>query len=479
VNSTGTVVPLLPTGGDALILHLMSTHAELASFTGTLIRPHDSSYDEARRLWNGAIDRRPALIARCADAHDAALALDHALTRGLPVAVRGGGHNVAGSAIVDGGVVIDFSELRRVTVDPAQRVARVQPGALWGDVDTAAQTHGLATPAGIVTHTGVAGLSVGGGFGWLSRRWGLTSDNLIAVRVLLADGTLVRAALHEHPDLFWAVCGGGGNFGIVVEFEFRLFELGTEVLAGPLLYRAEQAREVLGFYREFIADAPDELSVFVNLRTAPPLDWVPPDLRGSDILMLIPFHSGDLREGASLMEPLRRFVRPAADLVERKSYLAHQAMFDAGVPHGWSYYWKSHYLPPLTDGAIEVMVERSWQKSAATSYTLLFHLGGAIARVPEDSSAASGRDAAHAMNINAAWESGGPDHPDVDWCRTYFAAMQPHATGGVYVNFLHNDEGDLRVRAAYGSHYERLARIKARYDPDNVFRSNQNIAPAV
>jgi FAD/FMN-containing dehydrogenase len=448
------------------------------TFQGTLIRPEDTAYEAARQLWNGAIDRRPALIAHCADERDAALTLAYALEAGLPVAVRGGGHNVSGSALVDGGVVIDFSGLRGVVVDPVKRLARVQPGALWGDVDVATQAHGLATPAGIVSQTGVAGLTVGGGFGWLSRRWGLASDNLVAVRMLLADGRLVRASDNELPDLFWAVRGGGGNFGIVTEFEFRLFDLGTEVLAGPLLYRADQAAEVLRMYREFIATAPNELSAYVNMRTAPPLDWVPPHLRGTDVLMLIPCYSGDLDEGERVLEPLRRSVAPVADLVRRKPYLSHQAMFDASVPPHWGYYWKSHYLPPLTDDAIDVIVERAWHKTSASSFSILFHLGGAIAEQSEESSAARGRDAAHALNINAAWPDGGPTHPDVAWCREYFAAMTPNATGGVYVNFLHNDEGEARIRAAYGTSYEQLARIKARYDPDNIFRSNQNINPA-
>jgi hypothetical protein len=264
----------------------------------------------------------------------------------------------------------------------------------------------------------------------------------------------------------------------VTAFEFRLHELGTEVLAGPLMYPAAQAADVLRLYREVIADAPRELSVYVNLRTAPPLDWVPPEIQGTDVIMLIPCYSGDLAEGEAVLEPLRRAISPAVDLVGRRPYLAHQSMFDAGVPHHWGYYWKSHYLPPLTDGAIEVMIERAWQKSSPTSYSLLFQLGGAIADLPDDASAAGGRDARHALNINAAWPDGGPTHPDIAWCRDYFAAMEPHATGGVYVNFLHNDEGDERIRAAYGDRYERLAEIKARYDPANVFRSNQNIPPA-
>lgn len=452
--------------------------SSLAGFKGTLIRPHDSGYHEARQLWNGAIDRRPALIARCVDERDAAVALAYALEAGLPVAVRGGGHNVSGSALCDNGVVIDCSGMRRIEVDPVRRRVTVQPGAVWGEFDAATQAHGLATPAGIVSQTGLAGLTVGGGFGWLSRRWGLTSDNLVAARVILADGRLLRTAADELDDLFWALRGGGGNFGIVTEFEFEVFELGTQVLAGPLMYRADQATEVLHLYRDFIATAPNELAVFVTMRTAPPLDWVPPDLRGTDVLMLIPCFSGDLDRGEAILEPLRRAVVPSADLVQRKPYLALQTMFDAAVPAGWGYYWRSHYLPPLSDGAVDVIVERAWQKRSPASFSILFHLGGAIADRSDEASAARSRDAALALNINAAWSEGGPTHPDIAWCRDYFDAMAPHATGGVYVNFLHNDEGEARIRAAYGSSYERLTQIKARYDPGNVFHSNQNIRPA-
>jgi FAD/FMN-containing dehydrogenase len=471
-TSMSSVASSRPRGGGRA-----AAQAGLAQFRGTLLRPHDADYEEARRIWNGAIDRHPALIARCATTDDAAVALAYARAEGLPVSVRGGGHNVAGTALCEGGVVIDFSHLRGVLVDPDQRLARAQPGALWADLDGAAQAHGLATPGGIVSHTGVAGLTLGGGFGWLSRCWGQSSDNLRSVRLLLADGTQVRAAADEHPDLFWAVRGGGGNFGIVTEFEFQLHPLGTSVLAGPLLFTPDQAARVLAFYREFIAQAPDELSVYLTLRTAPPLDWVPPQLRGADVLMVIPFFVGDPDAGEALLRPLRAFGPPAADLVERTPYLAHQSMFDAGVPHHWGYYWKAHYLPPLTEASCRVLLEHAWRKQSAASYTLVFHLGGAIARGSDETSAASGRDAAHAVIINAGWPGGGPDHPDTRWCREQFAALRPHATGGVYVNFLHHDEADARIRAAYGARYERLARLKGRYDPRNVFRSNQNIKP--
>src|SRR5215470_3513547 len=450
----------------------------LDRFQGELVRPGDTAYDQARRLWNGAIDRYPALIARCASTDDAAIALSYALETGAPVTVRGGGHNVGGWALADGGVAIDFSHLRGVQVDRQRRRARAQPGALWGDFDAAAQAVGLGAPAGLVSHTGVAGLTLGGGFGWLSRRFGLVSDNLVAADLLLATGDRVRASETSHCDLLWAIRGGGGNFGIVTEFEFELHAVDSQVLAGPVVFESGRAREVLRFYRDFIETAPDELSVYVNLRTAPELDWVPPDLRGRPVIMLVPCYSGDLSEGARILRPLREFGAPVADLVELKPYVAHQSMFDATVPHHWGYYWKSHYLPPLTDAVIDVLAEHAWRKSSPASYTLVFHLGGQIARLPDDHSAAGGRDAQHAVNINAAWPEGGPQHPDVEWCRAEFRALEPHSTGGVYVNFVDNDEGDARVRAAYGRRYDRLARIKARYDPGNFFRGNQNIPPA-
>ena len=455
-------------------MRLLST---LERFQGELIRPADRDYDQARRLWNGAIDRQPALIARCGDPADAAVALAHAREIGAPVTVRGGGHNVGGWALADGGVAIDFSGMRQVSVDRERRRARVQPGALWGDLDAATVPLGLGAPAGIVTHTGVAGLTLGGGFGWLSRQFGLVSDNLVAADLLLADGKRVHASGADNSDLFWAIQGGGGNFGIVTEFEFRLHAMRTQVLAGPIIHPAGRAREVLRFYRDFIEGAPDELSAYVNLRTAPPLEWMPADLRGKPVVMLVPFYSGNPDEGERLLRPLREFGPPAADLMQLKPYLAHQSMFDAAVPHGWGYYWKSHYLPPLTDAAIDVLAEQAWEKDSPASYMIVFHLGGQIVRPPGDYSAASGRDAAHAVVINAAWTEGGPAHPDIGWCRETFSALAPHSTGGVYMNFLHNDEGEARVRAAYGSHYERLARTKAHYDPQNVFRSNQNIPP--
>ncbi len=366
-----------------------------------------------------------------------------------------------------------------MVVDAAARTARVQPGATWGDVDLAAQRHGLATPAGVVSQTGVAGLTLGGGFGWLSRRWGLTADNVLSVRMVLADGRRVRASEQELPDLFWAIRGGGGNFGIVTEFELRLHELGTDVLAGALLYPADAhaggARGVSRVHRRGTGRA---LGLRRDADRRRSLDWVPAALQGRPVIMLIPCHSGDLEAGEAALEPLRRAIPAMADVVARKPYLDHQVMFDGAAPHGWGYYWRSHYLPPLTDAAIDVITAFAWQKASDTSFSILFHLGGDIDTRSDADNAASGRGATHALNINASWPEGGPRHPDIGWCREYATAMQPHATGGVYLNFLHNDEGEARLRDAHGPRYARLEAAKTRFDPDNVFRSNQNIQPA-
>jgi len=445
--------------------------------SGPVLREGDDGYETARRIWNGAIDRRPELIVQVQDGDDVVAALRMARERGLPLAVRGGGHNVAGTAICEGGVVIDFSGMRRVSVDLERRVARVQPGALWGDCDAATQPHGLVIPGGIVTHTGVAGLTLGGGIGWAMRQYGLTSDNLRSAHMVLADGSRVQTGVNEEAELFWGIRGGGGNFGILTEFEFDLRAAGPEILAGPILHPAAKAGEVLRFYRDFIARAPDELTIFVNLRTAPELPWVPPHLVGSDVVMLIACWLGDLEEGERTLAPLRAFGPPAADLVRRKPYAEHQSMFDSGVPHGWGYYWKSHYLPPLSDALIDVLVEHAWRKRSPCSYTLIFHMGGAVSRLPDDHSAFEGRSAAHAVNINAAWSDVSAGPMDVAWVREFWEVLRPHATGGVYVNFL-SDQSDDLIRAVYGPKLERLAQLKSRVDPDNVFRINQNIRPA-
>jgi FAD/FMN-containing dehydrogenase len=442
---------------------------------GRVITRSDSDYDEARAIWNGMIDRRPAMIARCAQPADVIRAVRFARERALLVAVRGGGHNVAGTAVCDGGIVIDLSAMKGIQIDQQALTMRAEPGLLWGEVDAATQAHGLATPGGIVTHTGIAGLTVGGGLGWLMRKHGLSCDNLVACEVVTAEGKLVRASADEHADLFWSLQGGGGNFGIVTGFEYRLHPVGPEVLAGVVLYPAEQAGQVLRSYRDCVAAAPEELTTIVILLKAPP--FLPEHLHGRPVVILAVCYAGDLAEGKAVLAPLRTLGEPLIDLIEPKPYVEHQGMLDAGVPHGLRYYWKSHYLPALSDAAIDALIEHAWAAPSPQSYTIMFHLGGAIRRRSPADSAFEDRSAEHALNIDAVWSDPETDAAQMAWVRRMFEATQSFGTG-VYVNFL-GEEGEERVRAAYGREkYERLARIKARYDPDNFFRMNQNIRPA-
>jgi FAD/FMN-containing dehydrogenase len=445
---------------------------------GELLLPTSPGYDAARAIWNGAIDRRPACIARCTGVADVVTAVRFARDRDLPVGVRSGGHGVGGHALCDGGLVIDLSPMKAIRVDPAARTARAEAGVLWGELDRETQLFGLATVGGIVTHTGIAGLTLGGGIGWLMRKHGATVDNLLAADVVTAQGELVTASEQETPDLFWAIRGGGGNFGIVTSFEYRLHPVGPLVLAGPVFHRLEDAPAVLRFYRELVAAAPDELTTIFELSVAPPVPFLPEDVHGKPIVMVGACYAGASDEGAEVVRPLKEFGRPIADLLEPKPYTALQSMFDPFVPHGWHRYWKSVELPPLTDDAIDTLVEHASAFTSPRSYCIVFQLGGALGRVGEDETAFSQREAAHNVNINAVWTEEDPNaESHVAWARDFFDALQPHAGGRVYVNFL-GDEGQDRVRAAYGERtYERLARLKRVHDPTNLFRSNQNIRP--
>jgi FAD/FMN-containing dehydrogenase len=446
-------------------------------FRGELIRPGDAPYDPARRVWNGAIDRYPALIARCSGAADVLAAVRFARERELVVAVRGGGHNVAGTAVCDDGVVIDLSPMKGMWVDPGARTARAQSGLLWGEFDHETQRFGLATPGGIVTHTGIAGLTLGGGLGWLMRRYGLTCDNLLAADVVTADGELMRASAEENADLFWGLRGGGGNFGIVTSFDYRLHPVGPTVLAGVILHPAARAREVLDFYRHYIASAPDELMTIVVLRMAPPAPFLPVEIHGQPVVIIAVCHAGRVEDGERAIAPLRRFGEPLVDLIQPTSYTSHQAMLDASVPHGLGYYWKSEYLPAFSDALITTLTEHAWRVATPSSYTALFHLGGAVGREDPDGSAFEDRRATHAMTIDGVWSEPAASGACIAWARDFWEAVRPHSTGRVYVNFL-GEEGQDRVRTAYGEvKYERLRALKRKYDPTNFFRRNQNVVP--
>jgi FAD/FMN-containing dehydrogenase len=465
----------------------MATAAELGeplvldgledNFDGELVRPGDSGYDDARKIWNGAIDRRPGLIARCKSVAGVRAAVRFAREHELLVAVRGGGHGVGGHAVCDGGVVVDLSPMRCLAVDPAARRVRAEAGVLWGELDAASQPFGLATTAGIVTHTGIAGLTLGGGIGWLMRKHGATVDNLVAAEVLTADGGLVTASEQEHPDLFWGIRGGGGNFGVITSFTYRLHPVGPTVLAGPIFYPMQEAAGVLRRYRDAVADAPDELTTIVNLRTAPPLEFIPSELHGRPIVAVIACYAGQIAAGERILAPLRRLGTVLFDGLEPKPYLDLQRMFDPGVPHGWHYHWKTWELPPLADAAIDVLAEHCAVPPTPQSYCIIFQLGGAMARVGEDDTAYSQRDAAHNVNINAVSL---PEHDPAAatrWAHELHAGLEPFAEERAYINFL-ADEGQDRVRAAYGERkYERLVALKTQYDPSNLFRLNHNIAP--
>jgi FAD/FMN-containing dehydrogenase len=451
---------------------------EIDGFRGRLIHSADPEYDSARAVWNGLIDRRPQLIARCIGTRDVVAAVRHARDRDLEIAIRGGGHNVAGTAVCDDGVVIDLSAMRAVRVDPIARRAWVQGGALWGDVDHETQAHGLATTGGIVSQTGVAGLTLGGGIGWLMRKHGLTVDNLVAVDVVTAGGDPLRASEDEHPDLFWALRGGGGNFGVVTSFEFRLHAVGPTVLAGPIVWDATDAGHVLRFYRDFIGEAPDELGTVVRFGTAPPIPAMPAELHWRPVLMIGTCFAGSIDDGERALRPLRALRSPLLDLVSPRPYVALQGALDSTVAHGWSYYWKATNLPELGDDIIDVMADHGFAAKSPRSYASMFHLKGAVGRAAEGATAYGHREASHAITINGVWRPGEDfGEREATWSRSFFAALEPFRSG-VYVNFLDGDEGPGRVREAYGdSVYARLSRVKATYDPDNVFHVNQNIRP--
>lgn len=454
----------------------LSGHPALRS--AEVLLPEDPSYDEARMIWNGAIDKRPAAIIRCAGVRDVIEGLRFARHENLLLAVRGGGHNVAGTAMCDDGVVIDLSPMKGIRVDPVRRIARAEPGVLWGELDRETQAFGLATTGGIVTHTGIAGLTVGGGIGWLMRKHGLTIDNLVSVDVVTADGELVIASEDQNQDLFWGIRGGGGNFGIVTSFEYSLHPVGPTVLAGPIFFPMEQAPEVLDFYRNYITSVPDEFTSVVNLRQAPRVPFLPEDVYGQPVIAVVVCYAGSIEEGEEVVRPLKNLGSPLVDLLVPKPYTTHQSMFDATVPHGWHYYWKSWDLQTLTDPVVEQLVSHSSRITSPLSYTVIFQLGGAVARVGEDATAYSHRATGHVVNINAIWtEEDASAQQHVNWAQDFWSSLTPLDPMGVYVNFL-GDEGRDRVRAAYGDEkYRRLVELKDKYDPTNLFRINQNIPP--
>ncbi|MFC7232773.1 FAD-binding oxidoreductase [Saliphagus sp. GCM10025308] len=443
---------------------------------GEVLRPEDDGYDEARSVWNGMIDRRPAVVVRPTGTADVITAVEFARDHDLPLAVKGGGHNVAGNAVCDDGLTIDMSPLSSVRVDSAARTARVGPGATMGDLDHETQAFGLATPGGVISTTGVAGLTLGGGVGWLSRKYGLAIDNLRSVDVVTADGNLITASEAENPDLFWAIRGGSGNFGVVTSFEFDLHEVGPDVLFGPTVYAYEDAPDVLSHYAAFARDAPPECTVWVNSVAAPPLPVIPEEIHGTTVLVLVQFYDGDFEEGEAVLEPLREYGDPIADAVAPTPYTEAQRLLDDLYAEGARNYWKAPNFTELTDATIDTIVEYAERFPTGQSEILLHQVGGAVNEVGPNETAYPHRETAFIASVAARWEDSTNDDECIAWVRECHDALEEGATGGTYVNFEGDQEG--RERNAYGENYDRLAETKAEYDPKNVFRMNQNVEPA-
>lgn len=445
-------------------------------FRGEALLPGDAGYDEVRQIWNAMIDRRPALIARCVSTEDVVQAVGFARKHNLLVSIRGGGHHIAGNAVCDDGLMIDLSLMKNVHVDPKARRATVEPGCTLADFDAAAQAHGLATPLGINSTTGVAGLTLGGGFGWLSRKYGMTIDNLLSAHVVTADGRHVHASATEHEDLFWGLRGGGGNLGIVTSFEFQLHPVGPDVLSGLIVFPFDQAKSVLTQFARFTETMPDELAVWMVTRKAPPLPFLPAEVHGKEIVALALCYAGDPTLGKKLIEPLRGFGTAHGEHIGVQPYMAWQQAFDPLLTRGARNYWKSHNFSKLSDGAIDAVIQYVGTLPSPQCEIFVAAIGGQTARVAPEAMAYSSRDANYVMNVHARWEGAADDEACISWAREFFAASQPFASGGAYINFLTQDETD-RIAFAYGATYNRLVELKKKYDPTNLFRMNQNVRP--
>ncbi|HEX5170587.1 MAG TPA: FAD-binding oxidoreductase [Cyclobacteriaceae bacterium] len=451
--------------------------ADFASkLLGKIVLPGDPEYDESRKIWNAMIDRKPALIVRCVGTADVVNCVKFARENNLSVSVRGAGHNIAGMSLADDTMLIDLSPMKWVWVNPQTHTAFVSPGATLRHVDHEAQAYGLATPLGIASTTGVAGLALGGGFGWLSRAYGLAADNLLSAEVVTADGKVLQASEKENTDLFWALRGGSGNFGIVTSFQFKLYPVGPQVLAGLVVHPFRDAENIFRHYRSFTASAPEKATCWVILRKAPPLPFLPPEVHGKEVFIIAAIYAGDIKEGEKILEPLRRFGNPIADIIGPVPFSAWQQAFDPLLTPGVRNYWKSHNFTELADGLLDILIAYTRQLPTPSTEIFVGQLGGAINRIAPDATAYPHRNANFVMTAHTRWENSSDDTMCIDWAKKLSDKTAQYSTGGVYVNFI--SEGEDRVAAAFGSNYERLAQIKLKYDPENFFRVNQNILPA-
>lgn len=468
----------IPLGAPGGLLDAALVREFAGRFRGEVVIPDSPDYDEARKVFNGMVDRRPALIARCTGVADVMAAVIFARANELTVAVRGGGHSVSGHGTCDGGLVVDLSPMKGVWVDPENRTARAQAGLRWGEFDRETQAFGLAVTGGRVSDTGIAGLTLGGGSGWIERKCGFTADNLISVEMVSAEGKFIKASASENPDLFWGVRGGGGNFGVVTSFEYRLHPVGPILLGGMLLYPIEQAREVVSFYRNFISGAPDELGGGCIFLTAPPEPFIPAEVQGTKLLAVVVCYVGPVEEGEEAIRPLREALPPAMDLVQPMPYTVLQSLIDAGNPPGMQHYWKAGFLDELPGEAIDTIVERAKEMTSPMTVVALIPMGGAVARVENDATPLGLRDLAYNFHLLTQWPDPADDpNRHVEWTRQTYAALAPWTDERVYLNWI-GDEGEERVKSGYGPEkYQRLAALKERYDPENIFRLNQNIKP--
>ena len=451
---------------------------ELPGFAGTLIHPGDAEYDEARKVFNGMVDRAPALIARCSSADDVSAAVRLAVAQNLPLSVYGGGHSATGAAVCDAGICVDMRGMKGIKVDVENATVRAEGGLTWAELDAATQEHGLAVTGGRVSTTGIAGLTLGSGSGWLERKLGLVCDNLTRVEMVTADGRQVVASDTENPDLFWAIRGGGGNFGVVTAFHLRLHPIGPVVFGGLLVYAPSQGRELLRFWRDFMRDAPDEVGSALAFITAPPEEFVPEPMRGTPVIAVVCCYAGDVADGEKAFAPLVEFGPPGLAMVQPMPYVAVQQLIDAGNPKGMRGYWTGDFFADLPDEAVDTLVERATKPVSPFTQTILIPGGGAIARVDDDAMAFGNRKDAFNIHYLGMWAEPGADEENIAWTKALSGAMKPWTTGRVYLNFL-ADEGQGRIEAGFGPEkYARLRQLKRRWDPQNLFRHNQNIPPA-